>query len=734
MRDFLNGYLPEEAYLKNTKQVGTSRRNFIKLMSTAGAGLTLGVHLPSVAAGASETAGKPFEPNAFVRVGSDDTVTIMIKHLDMGQGVTTGLATIAADELDADWSKVNTEAAPANANEYNNLLFGPVQGTGGSTAIANSFMQLRMAGAKAKTMLVNAAAKVWEVPAAEIMASNSTLSHSGAGKSASYGEMADLAALQSVPADDQVVLKTPDQFTIIGKTGTPRKDKGKSNGTATFTQDVQLEGMLTALVAHPPAFGAKVVSFDATAAKQSAGVVDVVQIPTGIAVIAKDFWSAKTGRDKLSIEWDRSAFTKNTEQLKTEYTALAQTPGLPARNDGEASKVLESAENVVEATYYFPYLSHSPMEPMNCVVLVGDGNAELWYGAQIQTIDQFAVATALGIKPENVTINTLFAGGSFGRRANPQADYVVEATMIAKTQPGVPVKLVWTREDDMRAGYYRPMYIHKIRGAVDNEGNITAWEQRIVGQSIAAGTAFEGFMVKDGVDSSSVEGASTLPYAIPNLAVELHTVQQPVPVLWWRSVGHTHTAFSTEAFFDELAHKAGKDPVELRRALLKNHPRHLGVLNLAVEKSDWGKPLPKGKGRGVAVHESFRTFVAQVVEVTVENGQITVDKVVCAVDCGVAINPDIIKTQMQGGVGFGLSPALLSEITLQDGATVQSNFHDYLVLREMQMPEIEVHIVPSTEAPTGVGEPGTPPIAPAVANAVFAATGQRLHDLPMKLT
>ncbi|KKD59791.1 twin-arginine translocation pathway signal protein [Grimontia sp. AD028] len=734
MRDFLNGYVPEEAFFKNTKQVGTSRRNFIKLMSTAGAGLTLGVHLPSVAAGANETAGKPFEPNAFVRVGSDDTVTIMIKHLDMGQGVTTGLATIASDELDADWSKVTTEAAPANAYEYNNLLFGPVQGTGGSTAIANSFMQLRMAGAKAKSMLVNAAAKVWEVPAAEIMTSNSTLSHSGTGKSATYGEMAELAALQSVPADDQVTLKTPEQFTIIGKTGTARKDKGKSNGTATFTQDVQLEGMLTALVAHPPAFGAKVVSFDATAAKKSPGVVDVVQIPTGIAVVAKDFWSAKTGRDKLAIEWDRSAFTKNTEQLKTEYTALAQTPGLPARNDGEASKALESAENIVEATYYFPYLSHSPMEPMNCVVLVGDGKAELWYGAQIQTIDQFAVATVLGIKPENVTINTLFAGGSFGRRANPQADYVVEATMIAKTQPGVPVKLVWTREDDMRAGYYRPMYIHKIRGAVDDEGNITAWEQRIVGQSIAAGTAFEDFMVKDGVDSSSVEGASTLPYAIPNLAVELHTVQQPVPVLWWRSVGHTHTAFSTETFFDELAQKAGKDPVELRRALLKNHPRHLGALNLAVEKSDWGKPLPKGKGRGVAVHESFRTFVAQVVEVTVENGQITVDKVVCAVDCGVAINPDIIKTQMQGGIGFGLSPALVSEITLQDGATVQSNFHDYLVLREMQMPEIEVHIVPSAEAPTGVGEPGTPPIAPAVANAVFAATGQRLHDLPMKLS
>ncbi len=436
----------------------------------------------------------------------------------------------------------------------------------------------------------------------------------------------------------------------------------------------------------------------------------------------------------MTIEWARSAFNKSTEQLKKEYTALAQRPGQPARNEGDANKVLGASDDVIEATYYFPYLAHAPMEPMNCVVLVGDGKAELWYGAQLQTIDQYAVAKVLGIKPENVTINTLFAGGSFGRRGNPHSDYVVEATMIAKTKPGVPVKLVWTREDDMQAGYYRPMYVHKIRGAVDADGNLSAWEQRIVGQSIAAGTAFEQFMVKDGVDSSSVEGASTLPYAIPNLAVELHTVQQPVPVVWWRSVGHTHNAFSTETFFDELAHKAGKDPVELRRTLLKNHPRHLGVLNLAVEKSDWGKPLAKGKGRGVAVHESFRTFVAQVVEVTVENGQITVDRVVCAVDCGVAINPDIIKTQMQGGIGFGLSPALVSEITLQNGATVQSNFHDYQVLREMQMPEIEVHIVPSAEPPTGVGEPGTPPIAPAVANAVFAATGKRLYDLPMKMS
>lgn len=732
MRDFLKDFDPRTLNVSQP-ETGTSRRGFIKLMTGAGAGLTLGIHLPAMAAGEKETSGVPFEPNAFIRVNADNTVTIMIKHLDMGQGVTTGLATIAADELDAEWSLVTTQAAPANANLYNNLLFGTVQGTGGSTTIANSFMQMRIAGAKAKAMLVGAAAKIWQVPVDEIVASNSTLSHQS-GKSATYGEVAEIAALQPVPSDEQVVLKTPEQFTLIGKTGTTRKDKGKSNGTATFTIDVQLEGMLTALVAHPPAFGAKVKSFDATAAKQSPGVVNVVQIPTGVAVIAKDFWSAKTARDKLEIEWDRSAFNKSTETLKQEYTALTEKPGLPARNDGDAPAVLKNAEGVIEATYYFPYLAHAPLEPMNCVILAEGDRAELWYGSQLQTIDQMSVAAVLGIPPENVAINTLFAGGSFGRRANSHSDYVVEAANIAKAMPGVPIKMLWTREDDMRAGYYRPMYVHKIRGSLDKEGNIEAWEQRIVGQSIAAGTAFEPFMVKDGVDSTSVEGAATLPYAIPNLSVQLHTVTLPVSVLWWRSVGHTHTAFSTETFFDELAHQAGKDPVELRRNLLKNHPRHLGVLNLAAEKAGWGSPLPEGKGRGVAVHESFRSYVAQVVEVSVENGQISVDKVVCAVDCGVAVNPDIIKAQMQGGIGFGLSPALLSEITLKDGGTVQSNFHDYLVLREQQMPEIEVYIVPSAEAPTGVGEPGVPPIAPAVANAVFAAVGKRIYELPMKLS
>ncbi|WP_232312716.1 xanthine dehydrogenase family protein molybdopterin-binding subunit [Enterovibrio coralii] len=641
MRDFLQHYT-NPSVAKNLL-TDTTRRGFIKLLSTTGAGLTLGIQLPTAIAADAETAGSPFEPNAFIRIGNDDSVTIIIKHLDMGQGVSTGLATIAAEELDADWSNVVTEFAPAKASEYNNLLFGTVQGTGGSTAIANSFMQLRYAGAKARAMLVNAAAKVWQVPVDEVSTKNNFISHAKSNNSATYGQMAELAALQAVPTDEQVTLKDPSQFALIGKSGTTRKDLGKSNGTATFTIDVQLEGLQTALVAHPPAFGATVKSFDATEAKKSPGVLDVIQIPSGIAVVAKDFWSAKVARDKLVIDWDRSGFSKSTAELKKEYAELLDKPGASARNDGDADEVLSNAANVVEASYYFPYLAHAPMEPMNCVILAGKEKAELWYGAQLQTVDQFSVASVLDVPPDNVTINTLFAGGSFGRRANPHSDYVVEAATIAKQLRDVPIKLVWTREDDMRAGYYRPMYVQKIRASLDDEGNIEAWQQRIVGQSIASGTPFEAFMVKEGVDASSVEGASTLPYSIPNFSVELHTTTLPVPVLWWRSVGHTHNAFSTETFIDELATKAGKDPVAFRMAMLEKQPRHREVLKLAAEKANWGSPLPEGKGRGIAVHESFRSYVAEVAEVSVKNGQIIVEKVVCAVDCGLAINPTLSK-------------------------------------------------------------------------------------------
>jgi len=495
--------------------------------------------------------------------------------------------------------------------------------------------------------------------------------------------------------------------------------------------------MLTALVAHPPRFGAKVKSLDASKAKSITGVDAVVEIPGGVAVLGVDFWSTKKGRDALQIEWDESsAFKSGTDEMLAQYKALADKQGAVARNDGDVQGALQSASKTLQATMDFPFLAHAALEPMNCVMQRHKDGVEVWNGEQLQTVDQAAVAGVFGIEPEQVKINMLYAGGSFGRRANPQSDYLVETAAIVKAFGGkAPVKLVWTREDDMRAGYYRPMYVHRLEAGLDTEGKPVAWHQRVVGQSIMAGTAFEEGLVKDGIDVTSVEGAANLPYAIPNVTVELHTTNLPVPVQWWRSVGSTHTAFAVETFIDQLAAAAHRDPLEYRRALLKDHPRHLSVLELAAEKADWGSPMAAGRGRGIAVHESFNTFVAQVAEVTVHaDKSFSVDRVVIAVDCGIAVNPDIVVAQMEGGMGFGLSAALSSELTFNKGRVVQSNFHDYTVLRINQMPKVEVHIVKSAEPPTGVGEPATPVIAPAVANALTAATGQHFDRLPLRLS
>ncbi|MGH8549837.1 MAG: molybdopterin cofactor-binding domain-containing protein [Methylococcales bacterium] len=722
--------------------VNASRREFLKSSATLGAGLTLGVYLPPVfsleQSGPGKTAAKigeaGFEPNAFIRIGTDNTVTVIIKHLEMGQGTYTGLATLVADELDAGWSQVRPEGAPADASRYNNLLWGKTQGTGGSTAIANSFEQMRRAGAAARQMLVSAAAERWRVPVSEISVSKGVVAHAASGHQATFGDLAVQAAGQPVPQD--VRLKDPKDFVYIGKT-VPRKDNGKTDGSAVFTLDVKLPGLLTAVVAHPPRFGAKVRSFDASKARALDGIVAVVEIPNGVAVVARDFWSARKGRDALIVEWDESqSFRLGSSEIMTRYKELAAKPGTIARQVGDTGMALGKAAKVLEAAYEFPFLAHATMEPMNCVVQITNQGCEIWNGAQLQSGDQSAVASLLGLKPELVKINMLYAGGSFGRRANPHSDYVVEAASIARRiGKGTPVKLVWTREDDMQAGYFRPLYYHRLTAGLDAEGQPIAWQHRIVGQSIMRGTAFESGMVKNGVDATSVEGAANLPYAIANITVDLHSPVIGVPVQWWRSVGSTHTAFSTETFIDELAKAAGKDPVEFRLGMLKGHPRHSQVLSLAAEKAGWASPLPKGRGRGVAVHESFNTYVAQVAEVTVkDDDSFTVDRVVCAVDCGVPVNPDIIRAQMEGGIGYGLSPVLLSEITLEEGRVKQSNFHDYPVLRIDQMPEIEVYIVPSTQPPTGVGEPGTPVIAPAVANALHAATSRRFYRLPLQLS
>ncbi len=715
-----------------------SRRQFLQ----AGAGLTLGIYLAPRLALAAMTGdpvpGPALEPNAFVRIGTDNIVTVISKHLEMGEGTYTGLSTLVAEELDAAWGQVRVEGAPADAKRYANLFIG-AQLTGGSNAIANSFEQMRQAGAAARQMLVKAAAERWHVAPGDITVHQGVVMHAHSRRRATFGELAEAAAKQPVP--EKVVLKDPKQFVYIGKRF-PRKDtQEKINGSAIYTQDIKLPGMLVAVVAHPPRFGAKVKSFDGQRAKGINGVAAVVAIPSGVAVLAPDFWTAKKGRDALVVEWDESdALRLGSDEIFAKYRELAAKPGAVARNDGDAAQAMAGAKKRLEADYEFPYLAHASMEPLNCVVKLGADGCEIWNGEQSQTNDQYSVAAVLGIKPEQVKINMLYAGGSYGRRANQHSDYVVEAVQIAKAIKGsAPVKLVWTREDDMRAGYYRPMYLHRLAAALDEQGRLAAWQQRIVGQSIMSNTAMAARMVKDGIDVTSVEGARNLPYAIPNVFVDLHSPTLQVPVQWWRSVGSSHTAFSTETFLDEAASAAGKDPVEFRRPLLAKHPRHLGVLELAARNAGWGTPLAAGRaghkrGRGIAVHESFNTYVAEVAEVTVKpDGSFSVDRVVCAVDCGIAVNPDVIRAQMEGGIGFGLSAALYGEITLREGMVVQSNFTDYPVVRMNAMPKVEVHIVESQEKPTGVGEPGVPPIAPAIANALFAATGQRLHKLPLRL-
>ncbi len=720
-----------------------SRRDFVRISVVASAGLTLATWIPSSqAAEGSATGGKPvFEPNAFVRIGEDSTVTVLCKHTEMGQGTYTGLPTIVAEELDADWSQIRAEGAPANAKLYNNLLWGKAQGTGGSTAIANSYAQLRQAGATARAMLVAAAAKQWNVTAETITISKGVVSHKASGKKASFGELAKTAATLPVPQDAKP--KDPKQYVFIGKRF-PRTDSvAKTNGSAIYTQDLKLPGMLTAVVSHPPRFLAKAKSFDPSRAQATPGVVAVVQIPSGVAVVAKDFWSAKKGRDALTVEWDESAAVKvSSADLVAQYKQLAQTAGAAARKDGDAGASLGKCAKRIDAEYEFPFLAHAAMEPLNCIVQISKDGCEVWNGEQNQTGDQFAIAKALGLPPDRIKLNQLFVGGSFGRRANPQSDYVLEAVMIAKAlaggkAAGAPIKLLWTREDDMQGGFYRPLYVHRVSAGVDAQGKPLAWLQRIVGQSIVSGSPFEAMMMKNGIDPTSVEGAANLPYAIPNLQVELHSPRPGIPIQWWRSVGSTHTAFSTECMIDELATLAGKDPVQYRSDLLDKFPRHKAVLKLAAEKAGWDKPLAKGKpgerrGRGVAVHESFGSYVAQVAEVTVSaDGSFKVDRVVCAVDCGIVINPDMVVAQMEGGIGYGLSAALSGSITVTNGAVDQSNFHDHPVLRIQDMPKVEVHLVSSSENPSGVGEPGTPVIAPAVANALFSATGKRLRVLPI---
>ena len=708
----------------------TSRRGFL----AGGAGLLLAVNLPlararAQGAGATGTAAEPFAPNAFIRIGTDDTVTVMIKHIEMGQGPYTGLSTLVAEELDADWGQMRAEGAPANDALYANLAFG-AQGTGGSTAIANSFMQMRKAGAAARAMLVGAAAEAWGVPADEITVSKGVIAHAASGRTSGFGALSEAAGRQPVPEDPPV--KTPDQFVLIG-TDRPRLDTpAKTDGTAQFTLDIYRDDMLTVVVAHPPRFGATVATVDDTAALAVPGVEMVRQIPSGVAVYATGTFAALKGRDALQITWDDSAAeTRSSARMLADFAEAAAGGGLTVEGDDDLS-VFDGAAQVLEAEYRFPYLAHAPMEPLDAVIELRDGKAQMWFGSQFPTFDRPTAAAALGIPPENVSINVLLAGGSFGRRAQGSAHLAAEAGAIAKAagRDGT-FKLVWTREDDIKGGYYRPMSVHRLRAALDDQGQIIGWENVVANQSIMTGTPMEA-MMQGGPDPSSFEGSSGLAYRLGAKRIGWAQMKSPVSVLWWRSVGHTHTGYAVETFLDEALEKGGKDAVQGRLDLLPAEAkRERGVIEKVAEISGWNGRTRDGKGYGLAMVKSFGTYVAEVVEVEDRNGRPHVTRVWCAVDCGIAVNPNIIRAQMEGGIGFALGTALHSAITMAEGGTVeQSNFDDYPMLRIHEMPAIEVAIVASDADPTGVGEPGVPPLAPALANAWRALTGNSQRNLP----
>jgi len=708
-----------------------SRRDFLRTGAVAGGGLVLGLYLPPLGnrVAAAQPSSSTFAPNAFIRIGTDDFVTVIVNHSEMGQGVYTALPMLVAEELDADWSKIRVEAAPVDA-VYNHTAFG-IQMTGGSTSTWSEYDRLRKAGATARAMLISAAAETWNVDPASCRAQNGYVIHTASQRRLSYGRLAEKASRMTPPRN--VALKDPKDFKLIGKPTKRLDTPEKTDGKGVFGLDVSVPGMLVAVVARPPVFGGKVKRFDTGKAKAVPGVRHVVEIDRGIAVVADGFWPAKLGREALEIVWDEGPLaTLDSRTQRDQYAELARQPGAVAIKAGDAATAMGATAKKLEAVYELPYLAHATMEPLNCVADVRSDSCEVWTGTQFQTMDRAMAAQVAGLKPEQVKVHTTLLGGGFGRRAVPDSHFVQEAVQVSKSVKA-PVKVIWTREDDIRGGYYRPAAHHSISAGLDAAGNPVVWQHQVVCQSFIVGTPFESFAVKDGVDSIAVEGASDLPYDIPNLSVSWQQAPGGVPTLWWRSVGHSHNAFVVESFLDELAHAVGKDPLEYRRALLGKHTRHRGVLELAAEKAGWGKPLPEGRGRGLAVHESFGSFVAQVAEVSVsKKGDVRVHRVVCAIDCGPIVNPDTIRAQMEGGIVFGLTAALYGEITFENGRVKQRNFHDYPVLRMNEMPVVETHIVASMEKMGGVGETAVPPIAPAVGNAIFAATGKRMRRLPIR--
>src|SRR5471032_1438381 len=720
-----------------TTPAGVSRRSFMKAGAVVGGGLMLGFFVPGANrfAKAADAAKPIYQPNAFLHIAPDNTVTVQVNRLEFGQGVQTALPMIIAEELDADWSQMRGELAPAG-DAYRDPAFG-IQMTGGSGTINHSFSQYREIGARARAMLVAAAAEQWKVKPEQVKAAKGVLT-GPAGQKATFGAMADAAMKQPVP--EKVVLKDAKDFHIVGKPVKRLDARLKSTGKQQFGMDFKAPNSKVAVVARPPVFGAKVAKFDASKAKAIKGVIEVLEVKTdrggsGVVVVADGYWPAKMGREALVIDWDTSGVEKvSSDKQLAEYKALSQKPGLPVRK-ADTSKLAGAAKKI-SAVYEFPYLAHAPMEPLNCVVDLRTDGCTVWAGSQFQTVDQGAIAA--GLKPEQVVLNTMMAGGGFGRRAVPTSDYLVEAVNIAKVWKAAgktdPIKVIWSREDDIKGGYYRPSHVHRADIGIDDKGNIVAWDHVIVGQSITTGMPFEQMTIKDGIDVTMVEGMGE-PYEVP-LNLSAHSVKANVPVLWWRSVGSTHTAFVMETLIDEAAHAAKMDPVAyLKKLLGEKGKRHMAALDLAVAKSGYGKKaLPKGQAWGVAVHQSFNTVIAYVVVASVKNGTPKLHKVTAGVHCNQAVNPLTIEAQIQGAALMGLGMTLPgAAITLKDGVVDQQNFSDYTVARMTDMPVIDVHIVPSNDPPTGMGEPGLPPLAPAFANALFKLTGKRLRKLPFDL-
>jgi isoquinoline 1-oxidoreductase beta subunit len=703
------------------------RRTFLKTTAAAGGGLMIGGYLPTAlgrGAGTLEAAGS-FEPNIWLKVNSDDTVRIMLTQLEMGQGVMTSMPMLVAEELDMDWAKIKTEWTPADA-KYGNPNFGGQQLTAGSNSVRGMWKILRGAGATARAMIVTAAAQTWNVPENTLTTEKGEVIHKASSRRAKYGTLVDKAAALPVPKD--VKLKDPKNFSLMGKS-VPRLDiPEKVNGSAIFGMDVKLPGLLTARVVRCPVFGGKVASFNADKAKAVPGVKHVVQISSGVAVVADNYWTANKGAQALEIVWDEGKLaTLNSADIMKKYADLAKQPGKVARNQGNADTALASSPKKFERVFEAPFLAHATMEPMNCTADVKAGSCDVYVPTQGQTASHNAAIAASGLTADKVKIHTTYLGGGFGRRG--EADFVTEAVETSKAV-GAPVKVVWSREDDMQHDFYRPISYARMQGAVDAAGNATVFTQHLVQQSLMKRL---GSLPPPGVDFISLEGAANLPYDLPNIKVE-YTEQDPgIPFGFWRSVGASFQGFAVEAFIDELATTAGKDPYQFRHDLLGKAPRHRAALDLAAEKAGWGKPLPQGRARGIAVMECFGSILAQVTEVSVDaKGAVKVHRVVCSVDTGWVINPDTIKQQMEGGIIYGLTAALKGEITIQNGRVTQRHFNDYQMIRHPEMPLIEVFIVPSTAEPGGIGEPSTALAAGSLVNAIYAATGKRVYRLPIK--